>query len=197
MLKSLLCMMMVCALLPQGADDTANKLRSGEWLRIHVIAQDDTDEMQQVKAQVRDGVLAAYQANRPADDASMLENARTLLPLLEDAACTAAREAGFLEDVHLSLVNADFPAYDLGGSVLPAGRYPALMIRLGDARGHNWWGLIDPMMALWSASLPPESSPEALPDTWQWDWSVQGFFRSLMCIFGLCAPTEAADDPQT
>ena len=45
------------------------------------------------------------------------------------------------------------------------------MIRLGDAQGRNWWGLIDPELALQCAEFD-----EAL----LWDWSLHGFLRALL-----------------
>ena len=59
------------------------------------------------------------------------------------------------------------------------------MIRLGDARGHNWWGLLDPQLALDSAAA------------WQgdglllWDWSLSALLEALARPF-ITFPEEAA-----
>lgn len=156
------------------AAQPADLLRSGALLRLHVIAQDDTPEMQAVKYSVRDAVQACYVQSAP-DAGSMLLRARRCLPQLTEAARQAAREAGFCGSVSVTLELADFDERTLEGRTIPAGRYPALMVRLGDATGHNWWGLLDPEMTLDAAMV--ESTSE---DTLLWDWSLTGLLRALL-----------------
>lgn len=152
------------------------KLQTGEWLRFHVIAQDDTAAMQAVKAPVRDAVRAVY-AEAADRDASMLENARALLPSLTEAACQAAREQGFAEDVTVSIARERFDTRLLEGRVIPAGTYPALVVRLGEARGHNWWGLIDPEASLRAACCGEAQEGE---DSLEWDWSLGAILEALL-----------------
>lgn len=153
-------------------------LKSGELLRMHVVAHDDTPAMQSVKPIVRDAVRDTYAALRPDDADSMLAAADALLPQLTDAAQIAAREAGFSLPVTVAIEVVDFDERTLDGRRIPAGSYPALMIRLGDARGHNWWGLLDPGMALCAAAV------ETGGDHIEWDWSLTGFWTALCHWFG-------------
>lgn len=152
---------------------TAFAMKTGILLRMHVVAQDDTQEMQRVKLCVRDAVQAAYAA----DDTSgpMLSKAAAMLPTLRRAAREAAAAEGFTGPVAVTIERASFDKRSLDGLTIPAGEYPALMIRLGQARGHNWWGLIDPELAVRCA---------ALPETDLWDWSFMGFLRALFNIRG-------------
>ena len=138
---------------------TAFAMKTGILLRMHVVAQDDTQEMQRVKLCVRDAVQDAYAA----DDTSG--------PMLSKAAAAE----GFTGPVAVTIEKASFDKRSLDGLTIPAGEYPALMIRLGQARGHNWWGLIDPELAVRCA---------ALPETDLWDWSFMGFLRALFNIRG-------------
>lgn len=147
--------------------------RSGVMLRLHVVAQDDTPEMQQLKLHVRDAVQACYAANCPDPDATMLDNTRRLLPLLTQAARDCARSHGFTGEVRAELGTFTFPALQLAENAVPAGDYPALMIYLGDAKGHNWWGLIDPDTARWFARVPGADGKGG------WDWSWRGFLAAL------------------
>ncbi len=150
------------------------KLQTGELLRFHVIAEDDTAAMQAVKAPVRDAMRDVY-AQAANMDASMLENARELLPRLTEAARRAAREQGFAGAVTVSLAEERFGTRLLEGRVIPAGTYPALVVRLGEAQGHNWWGLLDP-----EASLRAACCGESEEGSLEWDWSLGAILEALL-----------------
>ena len=160
-----------CACMP---DRTALAMKSGVLLRMHVVAQDDTPAMQALKAPVRDAVRQVYAAHTSPDNAlPMLPRAAALLPELTAAAQSAAREAGYTGEVSVSLEWARFDRRTLDGLTIPAGWYPALMIRLGNARGHNWWGLIDPELALSAAAMESDASRVL------WDWTLEGLLAAL------------------
>ncbi len=150
--------------------------RSGIMLRLHVVAQDDTAEMQRIKLCVRDAVRTCYAANCPDENATMLQNTRAILPLLHQAALESARAEGFEGAVETELETFYFDALPLAESTVPAGEYPALIIRLGEARGHNWWGLIDPEASLRMAGIPDDIAPD---ESIAWDWSWRGFWQAL------------------
>ena len=163
---------LLCACMP---DRTALAMKSGVLLRMHVVAQDDTPAMQALKAPVRDAVRRVYATHTSREDAlPMLPRAAALLPELTTAAQTAAREAGYTGEVSVSLEWARFDQRTLDGLTIPAGWYPALMIRLGEARGHNWWGLIDPELALSAAAMEDDGSSCVL-----WDWTLEGLLAAL------------------
>ncbi len=153
--------------------------KTGVLLRLHVVAQDDTEEMQALKLRVRDAVQQCYNENCPEPSASMLENTQALLPLLAEAAGECARENGFPGEVRVELTTRCFEALPLSQNTVPAGEYPALMVYLGDAQGHNWWGLIDPEAATRFAAV--SAGDEADPVVWDWSW--RGFFRALLGRF--------------
>lgn len=87
----------------------------------------------------------------------MLENTLTMLPALQAAAEQAAWAEGYYGPVTVSLEQAAFDERKLDGLTFPAGIYPALMVRLGPAQGHNWWGLVDRELALASAQVPDDA----------------------------------------
>lgn len=156
--------------LPQEAP-TIFAMKTGILLRMHVVAQDDTDEMQRVKLCIRDAVQQAYAAAE--GQGTMLSRTEKLLPQLTQAARETAAREGFTGSVTVAVEKLRFDERTLDGLTIPAGEYPALMIRLGEAQGRNWWGLIDPELALECA---------ALEGCTQWDWSLAGFLQAL---FGL------------
>ena len=162
----------------QPTNDLVRRMKSGELLRFHIIAQDDTRDMQHLKLLVRDAVQDCYTVHR-ADGDSMLDAAAALLPLLTRAAEAAAAEAGFTGAVDVTLGTATFDERTLQGYTIPAGEYPALVIRLGDARGQNWWGLLDPDTALRFAAVEETETPSADKPVIRWDWSWRGLLRAL------------------
>lgn len=176
MLKSILCTTLLLHTLCSGMNDPSFRatffMKTGILLRLHVVAQDDTDAMQSLKLQVRDSIQTAYAAqNRePAD--TMLIHSEKILPILSEAAYSTAEAYEYDQPVSVLLGWFDFGDYKSNGLFIPAGRYPALIVHLGEAKGHNWWGLLDPAAALESAAF--ESS-----DAWQFDWSWDAFFFAL------------------
>lgn len=183
MLAKCLSLLLAATLALPGASP-ASRLRTGEYLRLHVIAQDDTDAMQAVKAPVRDAVRDAYRSSG-VRTGSMLLDAALLLPTLTRAAQDGAQDAGFDGAVDVRLTLASLDARTLEGCAIPAGRYPALMIRLGDARGHNWWGLLDPETSLAAAALPGAKAAAL-----EWDWSLHGLLTALFGWMGGLADAE-------
>ncbi|GEM_PF-4024737 len=127
-------------------------MRAGILLRLHVVAASDLPEDQRIKLCVRDAVQEAY-AESPVESGSMLEKTQAILMELQEAAERAARAEGFQGPVTVTLEQAAFDRRELDGLTFPAGVYPALMVRLGPAQGHNWWGLVDRELALASAQV--------------------------------------------
>ena len=191
MLRTMVCLMLalqsVTACFAQQESRVVFAMKTGILLRMHVVAQDDTEEMQQLKLTVRDAVRSVYEERHPAACPSMQLAAEAMLPELREAALQAVRQEGFTGNVSVTIETVVFDERALDGHVFPAGDYPALMIRLGDARGHNWWGLIDPELSLRAAALPGETRDGLL----EWDWSLRGFFAALLGL--TTGPQEGTD----
>lgn len=181
MLNRLICLTLLCQTLLSGAPcvspDAVANMKQGTLLRVHVVAADDTAAMQALKLPVRDAVRARY-AELADARASMLTEARRLLPSLTEAAALAAQNAGFDGPVSVRVETRRFGARVLSGLCVPAGEYPALMIRLGNATGHNWWGLIDPEAALRAAAIDQSDGSKM-----RFDWSWEGFLSALLALF--------------
>lgn len=178
MLRLLVCLVMLLqtALPARPGEALPARLRSGELLRFHVVAHDDTPAMQRVKLTIRDAVQSVWQTHAP-QEGTMLQRTGAILPQLTAAAREAAREAGFTGEVAVHLGAEAFDERSLAGVTIPAGTYPALVIRLGDAQGRNWWGLIDPEAAMLLAAAG-EVNREA-PLLWDWSWEAL-----LKALFG-------------
>lgn len=177
MLRAVVCLVLaVQSILAPPANRAVCAMKTGVLLRMHVVAQDDTEAMQRLKLTVRDAVRDAYEERRPTPCPSMMIAAQAMLPALSEAAVQAAQAEGFQGDVTVTIETVSFDRRELDGLVFPAGDYPALMIRLGDARGRNWWGLVDPELSLRAAALPGEGQHDLIT----WDWSLQALLSALL-----------------
>ena len=115
-------------------------------IRLHVIANSDSPEDQALKLRVRDRVLArAQEILEQSADMEQAEQALTaaLPELTREARETLAAE-GCAQPVQARLEPAEFPTKDYDGFSLPAGKYLALRVIIGEGRGQNWWCVVFP-----------------------------------------------------
>lgn len=115
-------------------------------IRLHVIANSDSPEDQALKLRVRDRVLArAQEILEQSADMEQAEQALTaaLPELTREARETLAAE-GCAQPVQARLEPAEFPTKDYDGFSLPAGKYLALRVIIGQGAGQNWWCMVFP-----------------------------------------------------
>ena len=132
-----------------------------DTLRLHVQANSNSEEDQALKLMVRDEVLQTAQtlfAGLP-DQQAALETARAHLQDFQRAAERVVREEGSNQTVRVYVTNMYFPTTAYEAFTLPAGRYDALRVELGDHAGRNWFCVLYPALCL-SAAQPAEY-PEA------------------------------------
>ncbi len=117
-------------------------------VRLHIIAQSDDAYDQYIKLRVRDGVLDASQAlSLDGNAADEIENN---LSLIEDAARVVLASYGVTYSVHAQFGEFDFPAKTYGNVTLPAGKYTAVRVVLGNGGGQNWWCVMYPPLCFTS-----------------------------------------------
>ena len=115
-------------------------------VRLHVLANSDSEEDQALKLRVRDRVLAETEvllksSSDREDAAHRLEDA---LPELERLASEEITESGYDYPVSIRLEETAFPTKTYDGFTLPAGEYLALRVLIGAAEGQNWWCVVFP-----------------------------------------------------
>ena len=138
---------LVCTAL--WAEATQVRLAS-QVIRLHVLANSDSEEDQALKLEVRDRVLETTSAllageTEPQAAAVLLDQH------LDDIAQTAAQEIsaqGHDDRVEVRLEQTWFPTRQYQGISLPAGNYLALRVLIGAAEGHNWWCVVFPNLCL-------------------------------------------------
>ncbi len=138
-------------------------------IRLHVIANSDTDSDQSLKLKVRDEVLTKLQdtvsQSSSADDAKLLLEAET--ETIRNSALNVISQNGYDYDVNVSLGKRYFPAKSYGDLVFPSGDYNALCIEIGKSSGRNWWCVLFPSLCFLdeTSTIVPEESKEKLKDT--------------------------------
>ena len=138
---------------------------AGRVLRLHVVANSDSDTDQALKLLVRDAVLA--RAGRILDGVKDRREAEALLaPRLEElaqAGAEALARTGNTDPVRVSLTDQWFPTKEYDGFSLPAGQYRALKVTIGEGRGRNWWCVVFPPLCLACvAEEPVETAAEGI-----------------------------------
>lgn len=123
-------------------------------IRLHVLANSDSDEDQALKLKVRDGILstAAGLVEGCTDFESAREALAGALPELRDAALGVLRSEGSDYDVRVTLTREEYPTREYRGVTLPAGEYTSLRVLIGEAAGHNWWCVLFPQLCVTTAS---------------------------------------------
>ena len=138
---------LVCTAL--WAEATQVRLAS-QVIRLHVLANSDSEEDQALKLAVRDRVLETTSALL-AGETEPQSAAVLLNQHLDDIAQTAAQEIsaqGHDDRVEVRLEQTWFPTRQYQGISLPAGNYLALRVLIGAAEGHNWWCVVFPNLCL-------------------------------------------------
>lgn len=144
------------------ADHTQEEL-AGRLIRLHVIANSDSQEDQALKLRVRDRVLEAAQAFYPQN--ATLEQARAALEghlsQLAQAGQAQVAAEGYSYPVTASLEECWFPTKEYEGFALPAGEYTALRVVIGAGEGQNWWCVAFPPLCLGAASETVDQAAQA------------------------------------
>ena len=115
-------------------------------IRLHVLANSDSEHDQRVKLAVRDAVLGEIAA--VTEGAQTVEEAEALisasLGYIREIAKKALAELGESYDVNVTLSEEYYPTREYADFRLPAGDYTSLRILLGEAEGQNWWCVLYP-----------------------------------------------------
>ena len=136
--------------------------------RLHVIANSDSYEDQNLKYIVRDKVLEYI--NTISSDATSKEEVISLanenIDKIQKIAEDTIYENGYNYPVTLSIGNFAFPTKTYGDISFPAGFYDALKIEIGEAKGQNWWCVMFPPLCFVdvTSGIVPEESKGTIKD---------------------------------
>lgn len=143
---------------------------SSSVFRLHVIANSDSEEDQNLKYIVRDKVLEYMNTLIDTNTSSKEETIKIIsenLDSFKKIAQDTVYENGYNYEVNLEIGNFAFPTKTYGDISLPAGNYDALRITIGNAEGKNWWCVMFPPLCFIdvTSGVVPDESKETLEES--------------------------------
>lgn len=132
---------LVVAIALCSCDSARQKRLADGCLRIHIRANSDSQEDQQIKLAVRDEITeylsrALANCSSKRDALSAITNCKD--DLIKIANCTLYSH-NFDYKASIRVANEYFPDRNYDGYDFPAGNYDAVIIELGTGEGQNWW----------------------------------------------------------
>ncbi len=119
-------------------------------LRLHILANSDSDADQSVKLKVRDRLLyeteKIYSTAKTKEEAAEITNNN--IEFLKSVAEEVLKDEGFNYGAEISVGDAYFETREYENFTLPAGNYQAVRVLLGDAKGKNWWCVMFPSLCI-------------------------------------------------
>lgn len=155
--ESALLIGLACAMLWASALGAEQDALADKVVRLHVVANSDSEADQTLKLQVRDAILAdaaSELAGLSREEA--LEQLTQDLPHLGEIAAQTVGEQGYDYPVTVSLKEERFPTKRYDDFALPAGEYMALRVQIGSGEGHNWWCVVFPPLCMGSVEEAAE-----------------------------------------
>lgn len=136
-------------------------------IRLHVIANSNTFEDQQLKYKVRNNLISNFDKEFQFITTKE-ESEKIILKKIDDirnmAEETIAQE-GYNYDVNVYYGNYKFPRKQYEEIVLPEGNYDAVRIEIGMAEGNNWWCVMFPPLCFVDFGNTENSEPVFDVDT--------------------------------
>ena len=161
-----------------------------EVIRLHVVANSDSQEDQDIKLQVRDAVND-YLGELLADVTSVEEAKAYIqecLPKIQKVANEVLIRCGVEPDAVVTFCKETFGTRLYDTFRLPAGVYEALRVTIGEGEGQNWWCVAFPTLCVPATSEGFEDVaagagfPERLSDALQEQESCSIRFFLLDCM---------------
>ena len=123
-------------------------------LRLHVLANSDSEEDQTLKLKVRDAILE--RSSELFGKSESIEEAAESINANIDAITEVARkviaENGYDYPVSVTLTNEHYPTRSYEALSFPSGAYLSLRVMIGEAEGQNWWCVLFPPLCLSAAT---------------------------------------------
>lgn len=117
-----------------------------EVVRFHVLANSDSQEDQDLKLLVKDQVIEYMKQSLGEENSANLTKLwiENNILVIENICQEVIKKEGYDYPVVACLEHADFPIKTYGDVTFPAGEYEALRIKIGSAKGENWWCCLYP-----------------------------------------------------
>lgn len=164
-------------------------IENHDFIRLHVLANSDSPQDQQLKLMVRDAVIQyiapLVQGMTDKDEVRVciLQHKAGLMQVANE---TLLKQGAYYPvDVEYGMF--DFPIKSYGELVVPAGKYEAVRVLIGDAEGTNWWCVLFPPLCFVDESkVVRQSEDVAIQDEVQqversleFHWKIAEVLKSL------------------
>lgn len=145
---------------------SVQKKMAQEVFRFHVIANSDSEKDQALKMKVKENVIDYMKMQLPKlENVEMTKKwAESHLEEIEQIAVETLLQEGCSDLVSAEVTNGYFPDKTYGDITFPQGNYDALRIKIGKAKGKNWWCVLYPNLCFIDAvhAVMPEEGKEEL-----------------------------------
>ena len=144
-----------------GYFETAKENIKENVVRLHIVANSNSGQDQSIKLKVRDRILKdgknIFSSSKNPADALRLpsENKEYIKKIAEDELI----KNGFSKKVSVSVGEFSFPQKTYSEFTFPKGKYNAVRVEIGDAKGKNWWCVMYPPLCFVQgvAKIPEET----------------------------------------
>ena len=119
-----------------------------EVIRLHVVANSNTEEDQQVKISVKDAILEYLNETTldMSDVQAVKEYLQTHLSEINQVVQEKLKELGVVTRSQVTFTQEEFGIREYDTFSLPSGIYESLRVELGEAQGKNWWCVVFPAL---------------------------------------------------
>ena len=123
-------------------------------VRLHVLANSDSEEDQGLKLLVRDEILATVgdKLDGCRNQRQAKDEIEQMIPEIKAAAKRVIEIEGYNYDVDVVLGLEEYPTREYESCAFPAGEYLSLRVIIGSGEGQNWWCCLFPPLCLSSSS---------------------------------------------
>lgn len=161
-------------------------------LRLHILANSDSQTDQQLKLQVRDEVLS--QISPLYDDINSKQEVIGItydnLKLIENIATEVIRSSGYDYSVNAEICSEYFDTRYYDDFTMPAGVYDTLVITLGKGEGRNWWCVMYPTLCVGASTkqsmqenLSEDEYTLITSDDLEFRFKIVEYFKKISSLF--------------
>ncbi len=151
----ILCVTLIIAVIPTEAEGAIYE----DTVRLHILANSDSDDDQKLKFKIRDDILSEFSKELGGFDST--EEAKVhlnaLIPEIERFAEERVKEYGYSYKVSATLSEEWYDTREYEDFTLPKGYYTSLRIIIGEGEGKNWWCVMYPPLCL---DIATETAPK-------------------------------------
>ena len=146
-----------------------NPNEGNKLIRIHIRANSNSEQDQNVKLQVRDALNRVIEQKVDSFDTFEVAYRKlsSALGTLKRTADEVLAANGFSYESSVQLNNEYFPTRTYEGVVVESGYYDALIVRLGDGVGDNWWCVVYPPLCYVKAESESVEYKSLIVEMWK------------------------------